>query len=665
MTALHSRGGGFTLTPAGRVQTPTLAILEERDRQISAFTPEDYWEVRAVFGVAAGEYEGRWINPKGGRDGKRPERIFDPELPEIIVAAVSGGTGAVAEKKIPRSESPPFLFDLTSLQREANARYGMSARGTLAVAQRLYEFHKLITYPRTDSKFLPEDYPATVEKTLSALAAGGLGGGAKLSGHALSEGDAARKILAQKWIKPGNRRVFNNAKVSDHFAVIPTGELKSGLKEQEAKIFGLIARRFLSAFFPPAKFELTERRTTVAGHVFETRGRILVDPGWRAAAQSMPEDAILIPVKSGESAKVAEVGAEKKQTAPPPRYTEATLLSAMEGAGKLVDDEELREAMRERGLGTPATRAAIIEKLIRDGYVVRDKRDLATTPKAHSLLRLLRALKIGGLTLPEMTGEWESKLRKIERAEFNHEKFMEDIREMTKEIVAAASACGDVENVSGDYASLSARCPACGGEVRESHRKFGCLSPGCGFSIWKAIAGRELSVEEAEALVAGEEVGPLDGFRSKQGREFSAKLRLEKTEDGNWRAAFQFENANGGGRGEGGGEAEDLSEREVVGNCPKCGGGIRAGDSRFVCERAAGEKEGAACDFSFGRRILQRAITPDDMRALLSEGRTGVLEGFVSKKTGRPFKAHLTMALDGKEPGKLGFEFPPRKGGRR
>ena len=666
MTALHSRGGGFTLTPAGRVQTPTLAILEERDQLIAAFAPEDYWEVHATFGVAAGDYDGRWVSPKGGRDGKRPERIFDSELPQKIVAAVSGGTGTVAEKKSPKSEGPPFLFDLTSLQREANGRFGMSARGTLAVAQRLYEFHKLITYPRTDSKFLPEDYPATVEKTLQSLADSGMGGGGGASGHALSESGAARKILAERWVKPGNRRVFNNAKVSDHFAIIPTGEMKSGLKEQEMKIFALIARRFLSAFFPPAKFELTERRTTVGEHVFETKGRILVDPGWRAAAQSMPEDAVVTPVRPGESAEVKEVEAEQKKTTPPARYTEATLLSAMEGAGKFVDDEELREAMRERGLGTPATRAAIIEKLIRDGYVIRDKRDLATTPKAHSLLRLLRALKIGELTLPEMTGEWESKLRKIERAEFNHEKFMEDIRKMTKEIVAAASACGDVENVSGDYAALAAPCPSCGGEVRESHRKFGCAAADCGFSIWKAIAGRELSVDEAESLVAGEEIGPLDGFRSKQGRQFSAKLKLERTDDGAWRAAFQFEDRAGGGgsgEGEGGGAPEDLSEREVVGSCPKCGGEVRAGDSRFVCERSAGE--GSACDFSFSRRILQRGISPEEMRALLTEGRTGVMEGFVSKKTGRPFSAHLTMALDGKEPGKLGFEFPPRKGGRR
>ena len=662
MTALHSRGGGFTLTPAGRVQTPTLAILEERDKLIAAFKPEEYWEVRARFQVAAGEYEGRWIDPKIAdareREGKRPERIFNSELPEKIVAAVSGGTGEIAETKKPRSEGPPFLFDLTSLQREANGRFGMSARGTLAVAQALYERHKLITYPRTDSKFLPEDYPSTVEKTLSALAASGMGG-KTLAGPMLSESAAAKKILDEKWIKSGNRRIFNNAKVSDHFAIIPTGEMKTGLKEQEMKIFALIARRFLSAFFPSAKFEMTERRTTVAGHVFETKGRILLDAGWRAAAQSMPEDAVVVPAKSGESAKVREAEAEKKQTNPPPRYNEATLLSAMEGAGKLVDDDELREALRERGLGTPATRASIIEKLIRDGYVVRDRRDLVTTPKAHSLLRLLRALKIGELTLPEMTGEWESKLRKIERAEFNHEKFMEEIRKMTKDIVAAASACGDVENVEGDYATLSSPCPACGGAVRESHRKFGCTAEGCEFSIWKAIAGRELSIEEAAALVGGETIGPLDGFRSRMGREFSAKLRLERDDEGKFGAKFQFENSGGDGAD---GESEDLSGKEVVGACPKCGGEVRAGDSRYVCERSAGE--GSACDFSFSRRILQRMIAPEEMRLLLSEGKTGVLEGFVSKKTGRPFKAHLTMDLKG-ELGKLGFEFPPRKGAKK
>ena len=658
ITALHSRGGGFTLTPAGRVQTPTLAIVEKRDQQIAAFVPEDYWEVRAVFQVASGVYEGRWADPKGGRDGKRPERIFDAALPPQIVAAVRGGTGQIVEKKSPKSEGPPLLFDLTSLQREANARFGMSARGTLAVAQRLYEFHKLITYPRTDSKFLPEDYPSAVQSTLSAIADSGMGGG--LRGGGLSESASARKILDNQWIKPGNRRVFNNAKVSDHFAIIPTGEFKPGLKDQELKVYALIARRFLSAFFPPARFEETVRRTTVAGHGFETRGRILIDPGWRAAAQSMPEDAVVTPVQEGETAKVAEVEAEAKKTIPPARYTEATLLSAMEGAGKLVDDEELREAMRERGLGTPATRAAIIEKLIRDGYVIRDQRNLMTTPKAHSLLRLLRALKIGELTLPEMTGEWESKLRKIERDEFDHKNFMQEIRKMTKDIVSAASACGDVENVEGDYAALTSRCPACGGEVRESHRKFSCAAKDCKFSIWKAIASRELSVEEAEALVGGQLVGPLDGFRSKMGREFSAPLQLEQDDAGNYRAAFKFDNGGGDASGD---SEQDLSEREAVGACPKCGSQVRAADNRYLCEKNTGD--GAACDFSFGRAILRRAINPDDMRALLTEGKTGVLEGFVSKKTGRPFKAHLTLGLSGAEAGKLGFEFPPRKGGAR
>ena len=653
MTALHSRGGGFMLTPAGRVQTPTLAILEERDKQIAAFVPEDYWEVRAVFAVASGEYDGRWIDPAvadaKNREGKKPERVFDPQLPDKIVAAVSGQTGEVSETKKPKSEGPPFLFDLTSLQREANGRFGMSARGTLAVAQRLYEHYKLITYPRTDSKFLPEDYPATVQKTLRAISS-------NLQGA--PESAAAEKILKNKWVQPDNRRVFNNAKVSDHFAIVPTGEPeRAALKDNERKVYRLIARRFLAAFFPPAKFEMTERRTTVSGNVFETKGRILIDAGWREAAQSMPEDANITPVQSGEQAQVQSAESEKKQTTPPPRYNEATLLSAMEGAGKFVDDEELREAMRERGLGTPATRAAVIEKLIRDGYVVRDGRDLITMPKAHSLLRLLRALKIGALTLPEMTGEWESKLRKIERGGFNHEEFMEDIRKMTKDIVAAASACGDVENLEGDYATLRAPCPKCGGEVRESHRKFACGN--CDFSIWKTVAGREFSTDEAEGLLSGEAVGPLDGFRSKKGREFSAKVKLEETDDGGRRVAFDFGDGAGGGNGPGGGSGpEDLSGRDSVGKCPKCGGEVREGDARFICERSAGE--GSACDFSFSRRILQRAISPDEMRALLESGRTANLQGFVSKKTGRPFSAHLTMDLKD-DPGKLGFEFAPRK----
>ena len=637
MTALHSPAGSFMLTTVGRVQTPTLAILVERERQIKSFKPVDYWEVRASFNAAAGVYEGLWINPKPAR-GEKPERVMSEELAQKIVAECRGKTGTAEEKKKPASEAPPPLFDLTLLQREANVRFGLPARATLGAAQALYERHKMITYPRTDSKALPEDYPAAAAKTLSALAKNN----AEL-------GRFAAEALEKKWVRGADKRIFNNAKVSDHFAIIPTGvPAKPSVKDVENKIYRLVAARFVGAFFPPAKYEVTERRTTVATHVFLTKGKILVSAGWRAVGGRAPQDSEIAPVAPKEQIPVGKISAEKKRTTPPPRYNEATLLSAMEGAGKLVEDEELREAMRERGLGTPATRASVIERLIGERYVLRDGRELKPTDKAQALLRLLRALKVEDLTLPMMTGEWESKLRRIERGEFNGKDFMKEIRGLTGRIVSAAKECGDVEGIPGDYAVLAAKCPACGGEVRESHRRFSCQA--CAFFIWKAVAGREFSAAEAESLLADKETAVLEGFRSKLGREFSAKTVLRKDGEGVWRAVFDF------GAPPERLSAEEIRQKDEIGACPKCGAPVRDAGGAYMCEK----KPESACDFSLGRRLLQREMRPEEVKTLLREGKTALLEGFISQKNRRKFSARLTFDLAAKD-GKLGFEFAPGK----
>ena len=624
MTALRSAGVGFTLTTVGRVQTPTLAILVDREQQINAFVARDFWEVRARFAAAAGEYEGRWIHPAGAPKNQdsageklkeeRPERIFDEMLAQKITAACTGQTGQVAEKKKPQSDIAPLLFDLTSLQREANGRFGLPARATLGAAQALYERHKMITYPRTDAKALPEDYPATVKKTLAALA-----------GHA-ELGAAAEKIIAQKWVT-ANRRIFNNAKVSDHFAIIPTGVVKEGLKDIEYKIYRLILMRFLSAFYPPAKYEVTERRTAVGAHVFFTRGRILITAGWREVGGQRPKDAELVPVDAGETVTVQHLESEKKQTAPPPRYNEATLLAAMEGAGKFVEDEELREAMRERGMGTPATRASIIEGLVRERYVIRDGRELVPTPKAQSLLRLLRALQIEDLTLPTMTGDWEHKLRRIEGADFDHADFMKEIRALTSRIVSAAQACGEVEHLPGNYAELAAKCPACGKKVRESFRRFSCTE--CDFFIWKDLAGREFSLAEAEVLLAGQPL-EMEGFRSRLGREFAAKVFLRKEEGGAWKAAFDFDSSNGQAL-----STEEMQQKTAVGNCPKCGAPVRDVGAAFVCEN----KPEGSCDFGMARRLLQREMRPEEVQMLLEKGKNGVVGGIYLQKKPPPVQS--------------------------
>lgn len=650
MTALHSTQGGFSLTTVGRVQTPTLAILVERERQREAFQPRAYWEVHAEFAVAAGAYRGVWVHGKeylaAHKEDKeaKPERLFSEAEADAVIAACSGKSGRVSETVKPSSEIAPMLFDLTSLQREANARFGMSARGTLATAQALYERHKLITYPRTDSRCLPQDYPAEVKKTLRAF-----DGDAKLSRFAAT-------VLEKNWVVAANRRIFNDAKVSDHFAIIPTGENRAKvarLRDNERNLYDLICRRFLAAFFPPAKYLLTERRTEVGQHQFLTKGKVLQEAGWRAVASPGSKEAPdLTPIaEGGEEASVTEMEKEGKTTQPPPRYTEATLLSAMEGAGKWVDDEEMRAAMSERGLGTPATRAAIIEGLMRESYLIRDRRELIPTPKARTLMRLLATLKAEVLTQPAMTGEWEYQLRRIEKAQGDDQTFMQGIRKMTTSIVDAAKNCGDVEQLeSEDFITLTAPCPQCGSKVHERHLRYRCGKEGCNFFLWKSMAGRELSPAEIETLLANGQTEELAGFRSRLGREFSAAVKMKEDKDG-WRATFAFEEEDTAQL-----SSSELAEKEEVGECPKCGGTVRAGEGKYICERMAGE--GATCDFTFPRRLLQKEIPPPQMQKMLTQGKSDLMEGLVSKRTGRPFSAYLLITP---KEGKLEFAFPPRE----
>src|SRR5437764_1509941 len=351
MTAFNNRAGGFQLTPVGRVQTPTLGILAEREDKIHQFKARSYYEVFGDFEVKAGTYRGRWFKEDFAKDGDedaRAERIWEQTQADEIKNRCLGKTGVATEEKKPTTQAPPLLYDLTSLQRDANGR-GFSAKRTLQIAQQLYERFKVITYPRTDSRYLPEDYIPTVKSTLSRI-----------------ENRHARTVLDNNWVKP-SKRIFNNAKISDHFAIIPTGTAPHGLDEVQQKIYDMIVRRFISGFFPAAQFEVTTRITRVEKDAFKTEGKIIKDPGWLAvngrepAAASEEGGEALVSISPNESAKVVDLEIKESETRPPARFNEATLLSAMEGAGKLVEDEERREAMREKGLGTPATRSAIIE----------------------------------------------------------------------------------------------------------------------------------------------------------------------------------------------------------------------------------------------------------------------------------------------------------------
>src|SRR5260221_143531 len=526
MTAFNSKSGGFHLTTVGRVQTPTLAILVEREEKIKKFVPKDYWEIHGTFGAKAGEYAGRWFDEKfvrdkgekkdGETDHLRSERVWELTQAEAIRDKCIGKPGIVTEESKPTTQLSPLLYDLTSLQREGNARFGFSAKNTLGLAQALYEKHKVLTYPRTDSRALPEDYISTVKKTLGMLA--------DTTGYS----SFADQILKQDWVKP-NKRIFNNAKVSDHFAIIPTA---------------------------------------------------------------------LAPIH-----------------------------------------------LSEKGLGTPATRASIIEGLLYEKYVVRNARELQPTAKAFSLITLLRGLDISELSSPELTGDWEFKLRQMARGQLKRVDFMKEIAAMTREFVGKAKRY-ESDTVPGDYGTVNVPCPKCGGEIKENYKKFQCQK--CDFALWKIVAGRQLEIEEVEELIKNRVVGPLQGFRSKLGRPFAAVIKLTPE----LKPEFDFgqDQTNPDGTA----VEVDFSGQEPLGKCPKCGNRVFENAMSYVCEKAVGANR--TCDFRTGKIILQREIDRAQIVKLLTTGKTYLLPKFISKK-GRPFSAFLVTG----EGGKVGFEFAPRE----
>jgi len=633
MTAFNSKEGGFYLTTVGRVQTPTLAILVEREEAIRAFKPRDYWEVHARFGARAGEYASRWFDPEFKKDEateRRPERLWGAAEAEAIATACRSQSGAVTDETKPATQLSPLLFDLTSLQREANGRFGFSARTTLSLAQALYERHKVLTYPRTDSRALPEDYVATVKKAMELLSG------------SREYAPFAKSVLKNGWVRP-NKRVFDNAKVSDHFAIVPTLQLPKHLNEVESKLYDLVVRRFLAVFHPPAEYLQTTRITRVGEHAFRTDGRILQSPGWLAVyGRSAQEESENLPaVAAGERVAVAEVNAVANQTKPPARYTEATLLSAMEGAGKLVEDDDLRAAMEAKGLGTPATRAAVIEGLIQEKYVQREGRELKPTWKAFRLLLALHHFGVTEITSPELTGDWEHKLKQMETGKLQRDVFMDHIEQVTRDLVERIKK-GDIPDEA--YATVEAPCPKCGGVIQENYRKFQCQN--CDFSLWVVLSGREWAPEEIAELITRRFVGPLSGFRSRAGKPFSAGIRLtadHKLEFDFGQARLDEEAQN----------PPDFSSQESVGACPKCGARVFEYGTVYVCEKAVGPAR--SCDFRSGKMILQQPVERAQMQKLLATGRTDLLTQFVSRK-GRRFKAYLAKTPEGK----VGFEFEAR-----
>lgn len=663
MTAFNSRDGGFFLTTVGRVQTPTLSLVVEREEKIRKFISRDYWEIHATFGAQAGEYPAKWFDPKWkkGEDVEaRADRVWSAAEAQAIANAVRGKQATVTEESKPTTQASPLLFDLTSLQREANGKFGFSAKTTLALAQSLYERHKALTYPRTDSRALPEDYLPVAKQTFEMLADSGM---RHLAPHALT-------ALNNNYIRP-SKRIFDNSKVSDHFAIIPTTQAPSGLSEAEQKLYDLVVRRFMAVFFPSAEYTVTTRISTVAPHSFKTEGKVLVKPGWLAIYGKEAADEVeggkdgdkgqnLVPVKPGEMVNTLQVDPKGLKTKPPARYSEATLLGAMESAGKQIDDDELREAMQEKGLGTPATRAAIIEGLLTEKYMLREGREIIPTAKAFQLMTLLRGLEVEELCRAELTGEWEYKLSQMEKGQLSREAFMQEIAAMTERMVKKAKEY-DRDTIPGDYATLESPCPNCGGVVKENYRRYACVGKpggeGCGFSFGKSPAGRTFETAEAEQLLRDKKIGPLEGFRSKAGWPFTSEIVIKYDDEAhNYKLEFDF------GDDKNAEESGELVEFEdaSLGACPICGSEVHEHGSNYVCSKAVptAAQPTPSCTFKSGKIILQQPVEREQMTKLLETGKTDLLDKFVSMRTRRNFKAHL--AWD-KEAGKVNFEFAPSK----
>ena len=635
---------GKSLASVGRVQTPTLAMIVEREHEIQNFKPTRYWKITAEFEIENGKYEGVYQRPDFKQKDKdandKADRIWSHADAERVLNEVRAEGGAkVSDKKTQSKQIAPRLYDLTTLQREANNKYSFPANKTLSIAQSLYEKHKMITYPRTDSRALPDDYRGVVVRTMESMAE--------------PYRRFAQKAVDEGYVKKAGKRIFDSKQVSDHFALMPTDVSGKKLTDDEAKIYDMIARRFVAAFYPEAVFDVTTRISAVGSNIFKTEGKVLRSAGWLDVYNKETSDKEILPPLADEKerAKMLEAHLKEESTKPPARYTEATLLSAMEGAGKLLDDEELADAMKDKGLGTPATRAQIIENLIAHKLVERERRDLVPTARAESLIRFLDALAIDALTSPSMTGEWEQKLRLIERKQLSRKTFMDGICAMTTQIVDKARNFVEEEVESHE---VDIPNPIDGSKLIETFRAY--KSKDGKFIIYKTIGNRKISEEEVRELVTKGKVGPLEGFKSKMGRPYTATLKLDE----NFAVKFQFgDNPDGTER-----RPENLEDAPVVGKCPKSAMGLckcKTGElveteTAYVCRCPKDEER--KCSFRLGKTMLSHTITRAEIESLTNTGKTPVIEDFVSKRTKKKFSASLV--LDAR--GSISFEFTKRTG---
>ena len=505
----------------GRVQTPTLALIVDRQKAIEQFKPETYWEVRT-------DYRGGWFSYTKGRFTVKEEA--EAFMQEIIPLELE--IKSVERKKA--MEHPPKLFDLTLLQVECNRKFAFSADTTLKIIQSLYE-KKLTTYPRVDTNFLPNDIYPKVPGILK-----GLKPYMTLIDPVIN-GNKIRK----------SSKVFNDKKITDHHAIIPTGVFNYDMTSDEKRVYDLVARRFIAVFYPDCEIANTTVMAQVGVNEFKATGKQIIDPAWRVVfpvASNRQSDENVLPVyEVGEKGPHAPE-LQEKETQPPKYYTEADLLRAMETAGKQVEDEELRDLMKENGIGRPSTRAGIIETLLKRGYIRKDKKRLVATATG---VELIDTIQNDLLKSAELTGQWEKKLRMIEEGTYNVADFMEELKIMVNELVHVvkcsprkAITVEVIEEVKKESVAkgktskkekipaepIVLKCPKCkNGEVIKGRTAWGCslYKKSCDFIIPMEIFGKKLTQKQVEALVLKSKTGVLNGLKKEDGTTFSGVLRLD------------------------------------------------------------------------------------------------------------------------------------------
>ena len=699
ITTIASMRGPFNVTSVGRVQTPTLAMIVERDEEIASFIPTPFWTIEGLFSFEAGEFVARWeanaitAPPTTGEKSKlgtpdplakfrNKNRLWsENDVLKVISESQEYLVGPVEETEKPGTSAPPGLFDLTSLQRECSQKFGMSAKNTLSAAQSLYEKHKALTYPRTGSKVLPNNYVETVQEIMEKLAS--LPAGSSTTEDVECYANTSRGVVDSDRVRlnAGNEKLFNDAGVSDHFAIIPTAQgIRPEVLTDIAKdpyvwrVYDVVISRFIAAFMPPSNFLTTKRTVSLGHHSFVCSGKVTTFKGWKEVYESrlglVDEDndlvvkGSLVPLAEGEtSVTVLNIQGKEDNTRPPPRLTDASLLSMMQGAGKLVDDLELRDALGDRGIGTPATRASIIEELITSRrYVERQRNELWSTAKGRSVIQLLKTLNIQDLQSPELTGTWEHQLALMEKGEVTRPEFMAAVARMAGKIVTQSreqATKGGLMGLVWEKLDPPRGCPKCKENfLFRTLQHYECGDDNCGFHMKSTYAKREILRHELDELFDQHRLGPVDDFKSRFGVAFTASLIFDPR---SFKVTLEFQDAlavkelrEATKLG-----ADPKSVYESLGKCPKCAGTAQVLDLHmsYVCENAL--RETMPCDFKLPTVLLNRPFVAQEVSQLLGKGKTELLEGFTSNKKRRmKFSAHLQLSPTDSS---LKFVFPPKK----